>query len=1009
MDTKYKVKLNNGRLLGPLDFDRVKALARKGHFSGSESTATAPFTNWREFRMFPELAELLVKKIETEIKVKHSDTKEIAPPEPAYEATATLVQQPGAPFERHDHTEPEETSLEMPTLLDIKVPSRSIAPGEERTIVGALYPVAEATKSIDASELQVIVKKEKAVRLQPPAIPVIKTEPIPKAKTKQILSPRVALFLAAGIVLIGFLSQYKDEGAPYEFDLKPKTAPFPFFSVSVPFQVGKQPNPRGSLDLIDAGIPVFERSTPRAIMTAAKDYFFPAVQKNAKSVLARSLLATAYLRLIEVLPRDEFYFESIKKLLNPAPIPADYIPEYVVARTEFLFMLQRYEQALEFVDEYLKKTQTPELLYQKARIHFERNEIDLALNTINRALKSRNEQSANPRHRLLLAKLLELKKADPSQEVKALIKEHPKFGPGLLLDAKLSLQANKHTAALQTLSAILTDPLMLNRLELAQAFLLTARALEGLKRASAALVFADSARELMPDKEEAETLLYRLKSKLEKGTKTYSFILNGRSYEREKVYENAENQYIRARESATSNAVPLLLWGRLTEKRGDPVQAIERFRKALQLNPQSTEANLKLAELYIKRYDFAAATTHLDNAATLKRSADQVDYWRGYQYRKLGKLALGESHYRKALSSGSRHAELFVAMADIEAARNNRALAEFYFSMALRYDPLNPSALLGVALSRFYLESPSQSIAFLRGKLSTQPNSAAIMTNLGVIYLLSGDKESAKDFLQNARRSDPTYAEVYRKIGDLARVEAESNSEDFALKEKNYRYALAAYAGYSILSPNDPEGYLSSAELYFSVRDYGAAAKNYYKVLDLAPNYPGINLRLARISINGNDTKKALELILKEIKNYPDSADALIELGKIYIQQAKGFKLANDLAQATQKYEAATGVFTKAAALAEGNADAIFFLGYVHLERGNYDNAQILLERANKIEPLSPDVHIQLGRVYMKKKYKAKAIAAFTDARGLTQDPDTLLEIDNAMREESEKLNRKRK
>src|SRR5688572_29890851 len=119
MDTKYKVKLNNGRLLGPLDFERVQALARKGHFLGKEATSVTPFSDWREFSSFPELAELLLQKIEGERQPKRPSAVTNAP-DPTRKPPPTLTQNPNEISK--NLTIPSIPNPKSPTLWKTKPP-----------------------------------------------------------------------------------------------------------------------------------------------------------------------------------------------------------------------------------------------------------------------------------------------------------------------------------------------------------------------------------------------------------------------------------------------------------------------------------------------------------------------------------------------------------------------------------------------------------------------------------------------------------------------------------------------------------------------------------------------------------------------------------------------------------------------------------------------------------------------------------------------------------------------
>ncbi|RYZ98319.1 MAG: hypothetical protein EOP11_20840, partial [Proteobacteria bacterium] len=63
---KYKIKISAERTLGPLDWDRVQALVMKGRISGTEPTSAEPYVNWIPFASYPELGELLLRKVQAD-------------------------------------------------------------------------------------------------------------------------------------------------------------------------------------------------------------------------------------------------------------------------------------------------------------------------------------------------------------------------------------------------------------------------------------------------------------------------------------------------------------------------------------------------------------------------------------------------------------------------------------------------------------------------------------------------------------------------------------------------------------------------------------------------------------------------------------------------------------------------------------------------------------------------------------------------------------------------------
>lgn len=56
----FKVKHRSGRVLGPLDLDRIKKLIERGEITGEEIAKAYPDETWKDVNLFPEIAALLL-------------------------------------------------------------------------------------------------------------------------------------------------------------------------------------------------------------------------------------------------------------------------------------------------------------------------------------------------------------------------------------------------------------------------------------------------------------------------------------------------------------------------------------------------------------------------------------------------------------------------------------------------------------------------------------------------------------------------------------------------------------------------------------------------------------------------------------------------------------------------------------------------------------------------------------------------------------------------------------
>jgi tetratricopeptide (TPR) repeat protein len=135
------------------------------------------------------------------------------------------------------------------------------------------------------------------------------------------------------------------------------------------------------------------------------------------------------------------------------------------------------------------------------------------------------------------------------------------------------------------------------------------------------------------------------------------------------------------------------------------------------------------------------------------------------------------------------------------------------------------------------------------------------------------------------------------------------------------------------------------------------AEKDYRKILEQNPRYPGIHFRLARLILSkpspppdfAEQAKKELQ---QELAIDPGNAGAEYVMGELARQ-------AQDLPEAVKH-------LSKATELDPNFADAFLGLGMALLAQKNYPEAVAPLERAVKLQPANPAGHYSLATAYAR-------------------------------------------
>jgi tetratricopeptide (TPR) repeat protein len=146
------------------------------------------------------------------------------------------------------------------------------------------------------------------------------------------------------------------------------------------------------------------------------------------------------------------------------------------------------------------------------------------------------------------------------------------------------------------------------------------------------------------------------------------------------------------------------------------------------------------------------------------------------------------------------------------------------------------------------------------------------------------------------------------------------------------------------------------------------AEKDYRKILEQNPRYPGIHFRLGRLILSKPNpapdfAEQAKKELQQELEIDPANAGAEYVLGELARQAA-------DYPQAIQH-------FSKATQLEANFADAYLGLGMSLLAEKKFSEAVTPLEKAVKFQPANPAAHYGLATAYSRTGRKADADREF--------------------------------
>jgi tetratricopeptide (TPR) repeat protein len=412
----------------------------------------------------------------------------------------------------------------------------------------------------------------------------------------------------------------------------------------------------------------------------------------------------------------------------------------------------------------------------------------------------------------------------------------------------------------------------------------------------------------------------------------------------------AQAEYKAAFDADPKNALAAYKAGKCLWQLSYTSEALEWLQKAIQADPNLTEAYVALADYSVQRFNYDVASRTLAQIQRLRPNDYKV--YLGY-----GLVEFRRKNYRASIKFAEKALELYNADVDVYVllAKNYLDMRDFpeaqgYGARAIELDlnSVEAQALYGKILAG--LRGSDAGLDYVRHLSSDYPN--VIEYQIALVEILIGDEKyaEAKDVLERLAKTGD-HKDVLLLLGSVYQ------------KLQNSAGARQAYLNAATLDSGDAEALFRLGLLYLAAHQGPAATKQFSRVLDINSHYPGAHVNLGRAALEQGQTDKALEEATKEKQMNPLMADAYI--------------LAADVYEKNGQYTNCASEYQKAAKLRPENS-----LIYVHMAKcfrqsGSLDIALTMLKLAAKTESGNADIYKEEGALYEMKGDREAASAAY--------------------------------
>ena len=962
----FKIRLQNGRVIGPIDLERVKLFILKNQVSGLEMARLYPSGDWKDINKFPEIADLLMQKLEGRLAptvTPDEPSVQIEEEKPSSTASGITIQEEPPTFTKQTGTPALQTSPSIndnsypPPAKPAPEPTVVMTSDDEKTIVytkdeedklAGEMPMESQSEpkmvALDSGQVSVelsgtgetdvrvdtFVASEKTAMLSVgggASGPAAK-QPVDTKKRKTFT------LVVMAVLAIGVFFGSEEKKKPVD------SAPF---VVEMPTAKSKA-DPQKSETLLVSGLPYYVQDTVEGYKKAAK-IFLDAVSYNPDNVRALCLLASSYMNLIDVVNRDENYFNVVTRIIELERAKNVDLGETVIADVELYHILGNPDAAITRIVEFSKAHQWGvDMLYYLSMSFYMKGKFPDALGQLN---KIDPKDYFSPKIDVLYGMIYANsgQTDDAIRSFQAAVNRSPKHAKARSNLAELYFRKDNLPEAEKNAEFVIHNPSMASKIELARAHYIRAKVHQIAARDAEALQDIEAALKLTPDDHDMLLDYYTLKSKMGSKVndpsgkaKMFHFLAEGEKALKANSIDSALSNFLSARDAQYDDVAPLLKIAEVFQRKGDLQSAKTNLSKAIQLDKKRAELYPKYIKVLIDAYEFEDAAQALALYKEMSPPTATIDRLQGDFYLKQERFNEALAYYKRALSSNNVDSSVYVAYATLMFKTGSFRDAAFYYGLARRFDPFNVEATVGIGMSLAELEGVEIGVQYVQNALETSPHKAALLNGVGEIYERKGDHMAAMKFADNALATDATFALAHKTRGDA-----------FSSLNK-IKEALDCYRTYTNLAPLDPSGPIARYRIFIKKLDLKAAKEEIQKVIDNFPKYPGAYYMLGDLFREGQNYRASLDAALIEIKHNPGYVPAYVLAGTAYNRN--------------KDYTNALGILAKGLKLAPNHVPTLVQAGFANHMLKTYAAAQSMFERALQLDQGNPQIHKRLGSLH---------------------------------------------
>jgi len=242
------------------------------------------------------------------------------------------------------------------------------------------------------------------------------------------------------------------------------------------------------------------------------------------------------------------------------------------------------------------------------------------------------------------------------------------------------------------------------------------------------------------------------------------FVLGLLTWNQTQVWRNSETLWRRALVVNPDSTRALLNLGDVLRLQNKPQEAIDRYQRALQIDPDYHDVYYRYAQALASLGQLDGAVEYLRRHVEKAPPAAAPHIDLGIFLSRQGKTDEGIREYRRALEIDPKSAEAYYGLGTSLAARGELEEAQRYLNRAIELNPEKSEfffTLGNLLVKQNALEQAEESF---RRAITIKPDFPMARNNLGRLLAARGDLPGAMEHFREALRADPMFAPAHESM-----------------------------------------------------------------------------------------------------------------------------------------------------------------------------------------------------------------------------------------------------